>query len=500
MEHDVIVSGAAAGTARLARWIGEVVRCHWPILVLLLPAAALRTAAWLAVHPAMWILGDSIGYLDDALRLRPDRWRPSGYSVMVLRPLLEFHRLSLVTAVQHVMGLGVGVLVYATLLRLGLPRWIAALAAVPVLFDGYVLASEQLLASEPLFVLLVVGALCLLVWRDDSSGHVAVVAAGLLLGLAAVTRIVGLPLIGVAALALLLPRPAWSKLAALCVASALPLGAYALAFDHAYHRFNLTASSGIFLYGRTVNFVDCQKVQFSDDRLRRACPKEPIGQRNELWYDFDYNSPFAKMGLSDVAANDLAGQFALEAIRAQPAGYAELSWKGLVQSFEWDQSSLYNDLVFRMDVPLPAAARASGIAYQGRDPGPQYRPSLVRTLAAYQRVASVPATACLLALLVALAGLLLGRDPDRRGLRVAVLVTSGATAVLLLVPALTAMAQPRYRVPAIPAACLALALGGTLLANRWKELRRVRLLPVPRRYAGDADDLPAQSAVRHRHR
>ena len=472
-----MASGVAAGTVGLARWIGHIARCHWPILVLLALAVALRVLAWLAVHPAMWILGDSIGYLDDALRLRLDRWRPSGYSVMVLRPLLEFHSLSVVTAVQHLMGLGVGVLVYAMLLWLGLPRWAAALAAIPALFDGYILASEQLLASEPLFGLLVVVALFLLLLRGGSDGHVAVGLAGLLLGLAALARIVGLPLIGVAALALLLPRPAWSKLATLLVAFALPVVAYAAAFDHGYHRFNLTASSGIFLYGRTVNFVDCQKVHFSDERLRQMCPAEPIGQRNEIWYVFDYNSPLAKMRLSDVAGNDLAGQFAVEAIRAQPAGYAELSWKGLEQSFEWDQSSLFNDLVFRMDVPLPDAARGVGIAYQGGDPGPYYRPSLVRGLAAYQRVASVPATVCLFGLLVALAGLLFGRDPDRRGLRMALVLSAGTAAVLLVVPAATAIVAARYRVPAIPALCLAVAISGSLLANRWRVRRGVQNAP-----------------------
>src|SRR5262249_30182744 len=249
------------------------------------------------------------------------------------------------------------------------------------------------------------------------------------------TRIVGLPLVAVAALFLLLPRPAWSHLAVLAAAFALPVAMYALWFGHVYGQVNLTASSGIFLYGRTVNFVDCGRVQFSSDQLRRLCPVEPVGQRNEIWYVFDVSSPIAKQGLGDVAANSLAGEFATQAIRAQPDGFLRLSWRGIVQSFGWDQRALYNDLVFTVPVALPPDAGAASVAYQaGGDPGPRYQPALVRDLAEYQGVASVPGTLCLLALLLAPAALVFGRDPDRRGLRPALVLTAGTSAGRLAVP------------------------------------------------------------------
>jgi hypothetical protein len=77
-------------------------------------AALLRGLAWYAIHPGWWILGDTISYLYDAMQLRPEKWRPSGYSLLVLWPLLPAHRLSLVTGVQHVMGLLVAIGVYAS--------------------------------------------------------------------------------------------------------------------------------------------------------------------------------------------------------------------------------------------------------------------------------------------------------------------------------------------------------------------------------------------------
>jgi hypothetical protein len=447
------------------------VRRHWPFLVVLALAAALRVAAWLAVQPAWWIIGDSIGYLDDAMRLQPNRWRPSGYSLLLLWPLQPAHQLALVTAVQHLMGLGVGVLLYVTLLRLGLPRWAAALAAVPALFDGYILATEQMLAAESLFGLLVVAAVAAQLWGRDRPGELTTYAAGLLLALATITRVVGLPLIAVAALALLVPRPSWSRLVALCLPFAVVLGGYAVWFSQTYGRPELTASNGVFLYGRTTEFVDCGVVSFSDPRLRSLCPREPVGQRNEVWYVFDVSSPVARLGLSPVAADDLAGRFARQAIAAQPAGYALLAWDGLVKSFGWDQRSLYNDMRFDAGQRLPDDAVATGLAYQGSDPAPVYRSPLSGQLAAYQGIVAVPGTLCLLGLLVAGAGLVFGRDPDGRGLRGALLLTGGAAAVLLLVPAMTAIVAPRYRVPAIPMLCLAVAISGALLANRWRPPR-----------------------------
>jgi hypothetical protein len=472
MVESTAARGAAGGThghtAGLPASALYELRRHWLFVTVLALAAGLRIVAWLAVHPAWWILGDGIGYLDDALHLQPDRWRPSGYSLLVLKPLLKLHHLSLVTAVQHLMGMTVGVLVYVTLLRFGLPRWVAALAAVPVLFDGYFLATEQMVASEALFATLIVAAVVVLMWRIGRPPHVAVAATGVLLALSGLTRIVGLPVIAIAMLVLLLPRPSWSRLVTLGVAFALPVGLYALWFAHSYGQVNLTASSGIFLYGRTTEFVDCARVQFSDPRLRQLCPSEPVGQRNEIWYVFDVNSPLAKLGLSDTAGNDLAGRFAADAIRAQPREYASLVWDGVVKSFAWNDTGQPNDMLFQTDEVLPPDAQAAAVAYQGHEAGPYRRPALVSALAAYQGVAHIPATVLLLALLAAAAGLVFGRDPESRGLRAALVLTAGAALVLLLVPAMTTIVAPRYRVPALPEICLAVALSGSLLVNRWR--------------------------------
>jgi hypothetical protein len=450
----------------MARRGVAVLHRHWPLVAVLALAALPRGAAWLAIQPAWWILGDSIGYLHTSMTHQPESWRPGGYSELLLLPLWPFHSLALVTAVQHLMGLAAGTLVYAALLRLGLPRWAAALATVPALLDGNVIASEQMIASEALFSFLVVGALALLLGRAPSL--LVGGAGGVVLGLATTTRIVALPLIGVAVLTLLVGRAGGSRVVAICAAFALPLVLYAVWFDHYYGQFNLTASNGVFLYGRTTNFVDCGRVHFSSERVRTLCPAEPVGRRNEIFLVFGSPTPLSRASLTPAAANSLAQQFAIEAIRAQPMDYAALTWDGLVRSFAWDTSSQPMDMRFEDPEPTNGLAQLTAGSYQRSQPVVlTYRPDLVRALASYQDRVTVRGPMELLGLLLAVAGLLIGRDPDRRGLRAATLLTAGTAAVILLVPAATAIVAPRYRVPAVPALGMAAVLGATLLWNRW---------------------------------
>lgn len=449
---------------------------HSPFLVVLVLAMLLRAAAWYAVSPGWWILGDTIGYIFDAVHLRPDLWRPSGYSLLVLRPLLRAHDLSLVTAVQHLMGLLVAVAVYATMLRLSIPSWGALLATLPPLFDGYVVGTEQMLASEALFGALVAGAVVTILWRADGPGWFEVLLAGLLLGLSAITRITGLPLVAVLLVALLLRGTHLLRVLALCVAFAVPVAAYSYWFHHWYGRVNLTASSGIFMYGRASNFVDCGRVSFPDERLRDLCPTEPVGQRNEYFYMFDANSPLSRLHLNMVDSNEMAGRFAAAVISAQPADYVRQALQGTLTSFRPQQDFGPDDVRFAVREPLPGFASYVGAEYQaGRDPGPRYRPYLVGWLARYQSVAFVPGTVCALVLALAVVAFALDRNPKRRRLRSALVLTAGTAAVLLIVPAVTAIPAPRYRVPALPELSLAAALGCRILLDRWRTRPR---LPV----------------------
>jgi hypothetical protein len=448
--------------------IGAVFR-HWPLLVVIAAGTGLRLLAWYAIHPAWWFLGDSIDYVRDSVLRLPNVWRPDGYSFLLLLPLHYLHHLALVTAVQHLLGLTTGLLVYALLVHHGTPPWAAALAAAPALLDAYVVGSEQMLLSEPLFTVLVAGAVTLLLWQPSRPPLIAALLAGGMLGLAATTRTIGLILVAVAAV-VLFRRLGALRLAVFVIAFSLPVAAYVAKFDSVYHRPNLTLSTGIFLYGRATQFADCGRLVFSDPSLRRLCPGGEPGQRGELFYVFDVNSPIHLINATPAATDDAGRQFSLAAIRQQPADYAALVARDFVHSFGVSQDGwVASNYLYTTNLPMPPAAKEAGWLYMGADPGPFYRPAVVEALAAYQRYAWVPGLACLAALLLAALGLVFGRDPHRRGLRSAVALTAGLALAFFLVPPFTVLPDPRFRLPAIPLLCLAVALSGRLLAHRFRQ-------------------------------
>src|SRR5271166_5266960 len=155
--------------------------------------AGLRLLAMLGYPGALWFSGDSYVYLGAALRPRPDLSKTTGYSLS-LRALEPFHSLTLVAGVQHLMGLGVAVMIYLLLRRSGVPpRW-ATVATLPVLLDGFEIQVEHMVMAEALFTFLVMLAMLLILWRDRVSWPVALLA-GLLAGYAVDVRSEGLPVL-----------------------------------------------------------------------------------------------------------------------------------------------------------------------------------------------------------------------------------------------------------------------------------------------------------------
>src|SRR5882724_9926914 len=124
---------------------------------------ALRVVTMLGFPPAIWFAGDSITYVNTAITHKPSISRESGYSLllMALEPL---HSFAVVTAVQHAMGLAIGIMTYALLRRHRLPRWGATLAALPVLLDAYQVQLEHEMLPDIPFAFLVMAAVTLLAW------------------------------------------------------------------------------------------------------------------------------------------------------------------------------------------------------------------------------------------------------------------------------------------------------------------------------------------------
>ncbi len=133
----------------------------WPPS-LVVAGLVLRVITWMAYHPALLYI-DSVKYLYRG-------WQgsdPLGYKVP-LKIVLAVGNLGTVTALQHLLGLGMGVALYVLLMRRGVNRWLAALAIAPVLLDGYQLQAEATIMPDVLFEGMVVAGLCILLWKPTT--------------------------------------------------------------------------------------------------------------------------------------------------------------------------------------------------------------------------------------------------------------------------------------------------------------------------------------------
>ncbi len=175
-----------------ARHLLRLLREHRLFVLLLACGAVLRVLAWAAYRPALAFYSDSYEYLQAAEQLQPPLTRPLAYPV-VLRAVSLVGPVDLVPALQHLLGLATAAGLYALLLRRSCRRWVAALAAAPLLLDAYQIDIEQFLLSETVFSALLLSLLALVLWRPLPSVR-ACAALGLLTAAAALTRTVALPL------------------------------------------------------------------------------------------------------------------------------------------------------------------------------------------------------------------------------------------------------------------------------------------------------------------
>jgi len=404
--------------------------------------------------------------------------RPSAGALLwtALQPL---HSLGVVTAVHHLLGLAVTAGVYVVLLRQGVPRWAATLAAVPLALDGMVLALEQSLVAEPAFLALEALAVGLLMWSRGRPSVPAVAVAGLAAGASVITRSVGIGLVIALCAVLVARRVGAVRLVTAFVACSLPVVGYAAAYVHAHGAFSVSESTGRFLYGRLATIAECDRYPVPREEAV-LCPDEPVDERPGLSYwTWDPRSPYyAELDDGRSEAERISTSWSLRVIREQPGDYAELVVTDLGRTLS-PQPEL-GVFAFAPSYPeLPGSADDLAREYQDGEPGDTVVDAgLQPFLAGYQRVATVPGLAYGLALLLGALGVVLGRDPTGRGARswTAMLVLTGAA--VLTIPALLAGYDPRYLSPALPVLSMAAVLGGWLLWGRVQQ-RRAGQQPEP---------------------
>jgi hypothetical protein len=502
---------------------------HRVFVIALAAAAALRLTTELGYRWALWF-NDSFDYVAIALRLRPDPMRPIGYPVLLwlLRPA---GGLLLVTSLQHLLGLATAWLGYLLLRRLGLPGWGATVAMVPVLFDAFGVQLEQLLLADTLFTFLAVAAVTLLcrlpAHRGEPMSAWRAAGAGLLLSFAALARPVGIPLIVIAAGYLLICRAGWRAAAAACACAAIPLAGCVMWYHAAHGQYALDTTNGIYLWGRTAAFAECDVIKPPPDEAW-LCPRLPPPQRAassaQVW---QATSPlhWRHGQVFSARENDLAMRFALRAIAAQPAAYTRTVLSGIARGFAWARTpyptgytaSLYTFAGAKTWLPAwpepgGRTAAATARAYAGGPAATAVAAPYSTAMRWYQRYVYLrgPLVAVILALpivggLAALAARRRHRAPATSGragaspqagragpagqphaaprCRPAQWLCWSTAVALLVIPPLTVDFDYRYVLPVVPFGCVAAALAAQRLL--WAA-GRLGVIPAPWRGGNSA--------------
>jgi hypothetical protein len=249
------------------RRLGALLRRHWLLSALLLAGLVLRVLAEVGYRPVLFYI-DSTRYL-----YRAHGNDPVGYRVP-LRGILLIANLDTVAAVQHLLGLAMAVSIYAVLLRRGTPRWLAALAAAPVLLDAYQLQIEQTIMPDVWFEALIVAGLALLLWQPRPR-PLLIAAGGLALGAAATVgqygEILLLPAVIYVVIASGGLRRALAGTGLLCAGFAVPILAYCSISYAVTGHFWLSHSGTTTLYGRMAEAADCATLKLPASQ-RALCP------------------------------------------------------------------------------------------------------------------------------------------------------------------------------------------------------------------------------------
>ena len=484
---------------------GQTWSGHRLFILVAIPAVLLRVDAELGYRWQAWF-NDSFQYLQNTVRFNLDPVRASGYSIW-LKILQPLHSYAAVTILQHLMGLAVAVMVYALARHRGARPWRATLAAVPVLYDGFEIQLEHLIMADTLLLFLLVLATTMLLWNPAGPRLGTCLGVGLLLGIADCVRAVGLPLLVIFAVYMIIRRVSWRKVAATIVVCLLPVVAYAGVFDLEHGQFAMSDATGVFLYSRVMTFAECNKMSVPADELW-LCTTVPPDQRPIAQaYIWTAPSPLDryKPGKFASAPNQLAEDFAIRAIEAQPLDYAKAVADDTWRAFGWKRvvfpnAPTYDEYLFGYrSLPVPNLGGTSlgryhsfAAAYVQGNPLTQVVAPFANVMRVYQRHVYLPGTGYGLILLVGLGGLVLAW----RRLGGEALLPWTISLALIVIPAATAEFDYRYVLPAVPFACLAavMAFSPGTEGSRWLGRLAGRRRQHPGNLEPSASAGPAASA------
>ena len=457
----------AAGLTPAALW-----RNHRLFTIVACVSVIPRVIAALGFKPALFIQ-DSFSYMQEGTHFNLGELRPAGYP-MLLRVLEPFHSLLLVTTLQHLMGIALGAIIYGVLRTRGLPAWGATLAAAPTLFDSRQIWLESSILPDALFTLVLMVAVAILLIRPKPTIWQAVIV-GLLVAWASVIRGNGAPVFVIILAFLLIRRVGWRVITACVAAFAVPLLGYMLWFFVDFGQLNITNSTGMFLWSRTMSFANCAIIKPPAD-LVPLCPENQPGhptspapawsvsalldERSPATYLWDPGAWWRHDAHPGVNAynNKLAMAFAERAIEAQPLDYLKTVGEGVFLTFfATDRSESYLSDHFTV-APHVTTLAPYMKSFEYRYAHTTSNTHVVQPWAflefLYQLPVWFPGVA-FLAVMVAGLVLLIRRW---RGWGVYAGLVWGVAVVNLVVPIAAHELDYRYALSAVPFACLALGL------------------------------------------
>jgi 4-amino-4-deoxy-L-arabinose transferase-like glycosyltransferase len=475
--------------------VQRAARSHPGLLMVLSLAALVRLAFAIAYRPALFY-SDSWQYLAlawDHSFVGSAPYRPSGWPALVKVVSGPWHSVATVTTLQHLMGLASGVVVYALLVRLAAPRWLALVAAGVVLFDGYAITLEQTLMPEATVTLLLVASAALAVTaaRAERRATLLVGASGLLLAIATTMRTAALFAAPAWLAYVWLTRGGrWRPLGAGVAALAVPLVVYASIHAATVGTFALNDAAGWFLYGRVGQIGDCRGVSVPVAARPMCAGIAAHGARGPNYFIWSPRSP-AKQVFKGVSSGDerqdaILRNYALAVIAARPLRYGGIVLADFARFFV--PGATAPDANDKALIP-PDRARTRPPFFVRRIatrdlPGfaPRVRFPAALTLR-YARVLHTPRWLMGICALLTLAVLALACLPRfRRPLehRREVLLMGGGALLVLLLSVATAGFDLRYLIPVVPL----LTCAGALAAVDLVGLARARALVPAGRRAG----------------
>lgn len=450
--------------------------------MLLAAGLTLRVLAQLAYRPALFYI-DTTRYLYNAHGMDP-----VGYS-WPLHAILAVADFNAVAAVQHLLGLGLAVVLYLLLLRRGAPRPLAALAIAPVLLDAYQVHMEQTVMPGTWFEALAVAGFAVLLWRTQPSWRRAV-AAGVVLGTSATFAQIGEALIPAAAVYLLATGGGWrralGKAAALCGACALPILAYCSGSYALTGNFYLSHTGVTSLYGRMAAAADCAALRMPAAE-RGMCPDKAQQAKGPDWLEYAPGAPIRPYytTLPRARTDRLISDFNHRVLTQQPLRVLSAYSRDVVKLFEVTRTTGAGDTPisrwqFQRTFPYYSSHAtqpvvAAAIARYGGGAPTVWRP-VAAFLRSYQLGGGYTPGPLLLVFVVSgLAGSLAAArrwaDPGTRELALACLLLFASAVSVILVSDVFEFSW-RYQQPALVTLVPAGALGLAVIARRVRRAAR----------------------------